>query len=50
MSMGGVLSILSAIVGVGLVTVLVSHTQTANIVNAFGSNFANSLKVAMGNA
>ena len=42
------LSIGSAIVTVALVTTIVSHPQSANIIKAVGSAFAGSLRAAMG--
>lgn len=40
--------IAASIVVVALVTTLVSHKNTANVVNAFGSAFSNSLRAAQG--
>lgn len=42
------LSIGSAIVTVALVTTIVAHPQSANIIKAVGSAFAGSLRAAMG--
>lgn len=41
-------SILGAIVFVALVTTIVSHKETANIVRALGGSFSGSLRAAMG--
>lgn len=43
------LSIGSAIVTVAMVTVIVSHPQSAKIIRAFGDAFAGSIRAAMGN-
>lgn len=48
MSMGGVLGIFSAIIGVAFLTVAVSHTQTATIIKNIFDGFSGSLKAAMG--
>lgn len=48
MQLGRIFDIGMAIVTVGGVTVLVTGTQTASVINAFGSAFATSLKAAMG--
>jgi hypothetical protein len=42
------LSIGSAIVTVAMVTVIVSHPQSAQVIKAVGSAFAGSIKAAMG--
>ena len=44
--MGGVLSIMSAIVTVALVGIILTNTNTASIINAVSSGFANALKAA----
>lgn len=49
MSNGQVIGIFSAIVTVALAFVLVSHTQTANIIKAFGDAFSGGLRAATGN-
>jgi fucose permease len=41
-------NVLGAIVGVALVTTLVSHTQTKNVIGALGSAFSGSIKAAVG--
>lgn len=48
MSVGRIFDIFSAIVGVALAFVLVSSSQTANIINAWGGAFSGSLRAAMG--
>ncbi len=48
MALGKIFDIGSAIVTVALVTVLVTGTNTAAVIKAFGSAFAGSLKAAMG--
>ena len=47
-SLGGVFTLLMAIVGVATLTVAVTHTGTADIIKAFGSVFQGSLATAMG--
>lgn len=49
MPLGRVFDIAGAIVTVALVTVLVTKGNTANVITAFGSVFASSLKAAEGN-
>ena len=48
MSIARISTVLLAIVGVAILTVAVTHTQTSNIITAFGNAFSGSLKVAMG--
>jgi hypothetical protein len=48
MSFGRVFDIFAAIVTVALAYVLVSTSQTANIINAWGNAFSGSLKAAIG--
>jgi hypothetical protein len=36
------------IVGVAMVTTIVAHPQTANVVKAFGSSFSSSILAAQG--
>ena len=48
MALNRILDIAGAIVGVGLATVLVTSPNTANVIKAFGSSFAGSLRAAMG--
>jgi len=43
-----VFNLLGAIVVVTLVTTLVAHKNTANVVRSFGNAFNNSLKTAQG--
>lgn len=45
---GQLFNIMAAIVGVASTTVIVSSPNTAQIIQAFGSAFASSLKAAMG--
>lgn len=42
------LSIGSAIVTVALVTVIVSHPQSAKVITSVGNSFASALRAAMG--
>jgi hypothetical protein len=46
--MNRLFDILGAIVGVAMVTTLVSHAQTASVLTAGGNAFANSIKAAQG--
>jgi hypothetical protein len=48
MSIGKVLDLFGAIVGVALAWVIVSSKQTAAIIKAFGSAFTGGLKAATG--
>ena len=48
MAVGKIVDIFGAIVGVALAFVLVSSTNTANIINAWGSAFSGSLRASMG--
>jgi hypothetical protein len=48
MSFGRVFDIFASIVTVALAFVLVSSSQTANIINAWGSAFSGSLRAAIG--
>lgn len=41
-------NIVGAIVTVALVTTVVSHSQSASVINAIGSSFSGSLRAAMG--
>lgn len=41
-------NILGGIVTIGLVTAAVSHTETADIIKAFGSAFGGSITAALG--
>ncbi len=45
---GRFFDILAAIVGVAAITVLVTGSNTASVIAAFGNAFAGSLKAAMG--
>lgn len=44
-----IINVMGAIVTVALVTTLVSHTQTAAVIGAFGDAFSGSIKAAIGN-
>lgn len=48
MTVDRVFNLLGAIVMVTLVTTLVAHKNTANVVRAFGGSFNQSLKTAQG--
>ncbi len=48
MSIGGVMGIFSAIIGVAFLTVALSHTTTATIIKNIFDGFAGSLRAAMG--
>ncbi len=48
MQFGRIFDIAAAIVGVALATVLVTSSNTASVIKAFGSAFAGSLSAAMG--
>jgi hypothetical protein len=48
MSFGRIIDVFASIVTVAMVFVLVSHTQTAAIITAWGNAFAGSLSAAMG--
>lgn len=48
MNADGILSVASAIVTVALVTTIVAHPASAQVINAIGGAFSNSLKAAMG--
>lgn len=43
-------NVLGAIVTVALVTTIVSHRQTANIIRASGAAFSSSIRASMGRA
>lgn len=49
MTPGGFINVLGAIVGVALVTTIVSHPGTASDITAAGSAFQGSLRAALGN-
>jgi len=49
MQVGRIFDILAAIVAVAMTTVIVTGKNTAQVIQAFGSSFAMSLKAAMGN-
>lgn len=42
-------SVLAAIVGVAMVTTIVGHPETANVIRAFGDAFAGGVKASLGN-
>jgi hypothetical protein len=48
MAVGRIFDIFAAIVGVAMAFVIVSSTNTAAIINAWGSAFSGGLKAAMG--
>lgn len=48
MSMGGIIGVFSAIVGVAFLTVALSHSSTATIIKNIFDGFAGSLRAAMG--
>lgn len=49
MNADGIVAILGAIVTVALVTTIVSHPESANVIRAFGDSFSGSLRAAQGN-
>lgn len=49
MSPQGIFSILTLIVILAIITTLVTKRNTASIINALGTFFSGSLRVAMGN-
>lgn len=48
MSFDKVFNIAGLIVGAAIVTILVSHKETANVIKALGNAFSGSIKVAQG--
>ncbi len=48
MQLGKVIDLFGSIVTVGMVTVIITSTQTAGIIKAWGDAFSGSLKAAMG--
>lgn len=48
MNLDKVFNLAGLIVGVGMVTVLVSNRNTSNVIKAVGGAFSGSLKTAMG--
>lgn len=48
MNLNGVFGVASAIVGVALVTTIVSHKESAKVVAAIGSAFSSSIRAAQG--
>lgn len=48
MNLNSIVSVLGAIVTVALVTTVVSHKESAQVVGAFGQAFAGSLRAAQG--
>jgi len=46
--MDKIVDVMGMIVGVALVTTLVAHPNTANVVKAFGSSFSSSILAAQG--
>jgi hypothetical protein len=49
MDLNGVLGIASALVGVALVTTIVSHPNSSKVIGAIGSAFTGALKASQGN-
>jgi hypothetical protein len=43
-----IVDVMGMIVGVALVTTIVAHPQSANVVKAFGSSFTSSILAAQG--
>lgn len=48
MNMNGIFNILGGIVGVALVTTIVTSPRTASIISAFGNAFSGSIRASMG--
>lgn len=48
MNLDGVFSVASALVTVALVTTIVTHKESANIIKALGTAFTGSLRAAQG--
>jgi hypothetical protein len=48
--MDRIVDVLGMIVGVAMVTTLVAHPNTANVVRSFGSAFSSSILAAQGTA
>jgi hypothetical protein len=46
--MDKIIDVLGMIVGVAMVTTVVAHPQSANVVKAFGSSFSSSILAAQG--
>lgn len=46
--MDKVIDVMGMIVGVAMVTTIVSHPQTANVVKSFGSAFSSSILASQG--
>jgi hypothetical protein len=46
--MDKIFDIMGLIVGVALVTTVVAHPQSANVIKAFGSSFSSSILAAQG--
>jgi hypothetical protein len=46
--MDKIVDVMGMLVGVAMVTTLVAHPQTANVVKAFGGAFSNSITAATG--
>lgn len=46
--MDKIVDVMGMIVGVALVTTIVAHPNTANVVKAFGSSFSSSILAAQG--
>lgn len=48
MTTNTIINVMGAIVLVALVTTIVSHPDSANVIRAFGDSFSGSIKAAMG--
>lgn len=46
--MDKIVDVMGAIVGVALVTTIVAHPQSSNVIKAFGSSFSSSILAAQG--
>lgn len=46
--MDKIVDVMGMIVGVALVTTIVAHPQSANVIKAFGSSFSSSILAAQG--
>ena len=46
--MDKIVDVMGLIVGVALVTTIVSHPQSANVIKSFGSSFSSSILAAQG--
>lgn len=48
MSLDRVFNIAGLLIGATIVTILVSHSETKNVINALGSSFSGTLRAAQG--